>query len=233
MLNTPIRSLRYLSAPSLPGILPCCRCYSPSLCSDRTLLSPTSVGAHRFVGGREEPTVPGEGGTAWETTKCVSCHHGPWMMWSGFEVQNAASPSTIRRSKQCVLPRSRLTSSTRPCGRPAETCSTTWPSMSSISPSAWNCGRTRCRDGEVLRQGRSPPDRAAEGRRLVEGIHQDDRRQAGPVIHDHAERRDQDFLMAPLIDSDDVTTLWASWRCTIANRPACPRMPSPGARRRA
>ena len=28
-----------------------------------------------------------EKGLAWETTKCVSCHHGPWMMWSGYEAK--------------------------------------------------------------------------------------------------------------------------------------------------
>jgi len=22
-------------------------------------------------------------GYEWETTMCVSCHHGPWMMWTG------------------------------------------------------------------------------------------------------------------------------------------------------
>jgi hypothetical protein len=26
-------------------------------------------------------------GLEWETTKCVSCHHGPWMMWSGYEAK--------------------------------------------------------------------------------------------------------------------------------------------------
>ena len=26
-------------------------------------------------------------GVEWETTRCVSCHHGPWMMWSGYEAR--------------------------------------------------------------------------------------------------------------------------------------------------
>src|SRR5437016_4265127 len=26
-------------------------------------------------------------GLAWETKNCVSCHHGPWMMWSGYEAK--------------------------------------------------------------------------------------------------------------------------------------------------
>src|SRR5712692_8208341 len=26
-------------------------------------------------------------GLAWETKSCVSCHHGPWMMWSGYEAK--------------------------------------------------------------------------------------------------------------------------------------------------
>src|SRR5947208_1433176 len=26
-------------------------------------------------------------GLEWETKKCVSCHHGPWMMWSGYEAK--------------------------------------------------------------------------------------------------------------------------------------------------
>jgi len=28
-----------------------------------------------------------EKGFEWETIKCVSCHHGPWMMWTGYEAK--------------------------------------------------------------------------------------------------------------------------------------------------
>lgn len=28
-------------------------------------------------------------GLEWETKKCVSCHHGPWMMWSGYEAKRS------------------------------------------------------------------------------------------------------------------------------------------------
>jgi len=48
----------------------------------------TAVGAAQVSsGGRKKPGVPEKDGLEWETTKCVSCHHGPWMMWSGYEAK--------------------------------------------------------------------------------------------------------------------------------------------------
>lgn len=28
-----------------------------------------------------------KGGLEWETKSCVSCHHGPWIMWSSYEAK--------------------------------------------------------------------------------------------------------------------------------------------------
>ena len=45
-------------------------------------------------------------GLAWETTKCVSCHHGPWMMWSGYEAKKrgfAVNDASLEKVRATML----------------------------------------------------------------------------------------------------------------------------------
>ena len=147
---------------------------------------------------------------AWETTKCVSCHHGPWMMWSGYEAKkrgfsvNDASLATVRAgalkaytNHPTMRPTNRdvlndlginviyLTFAMGAAGEPDAA------TAKFFDKAAAHLIEQQKEDGAwkviiKMIDGRPVPSSTT----TLQGVH-------------------KTFLMAPLIDSDDVTTLWA------------------------
>lgn len=135
-------------------------------------------------------------GLEWETTKCVSCHHGPWMMWSGYEAKKRGF--TINdKSLEEVRAGALKAYGTHPKLQPTNRDALTDLKINVIYLT-FGMGVAGEPDAETAKFF----DKAAA--HLIEQQKEDG---SWRVII--KKTTPQGFLMPPLIDSDDVTTLWA------------------------
>ncbi len=133
-------------------------------------------------------------GLEWETTKCVSCHHGPWMMWSGYEAKKRGF-TINEKSLEQVRVTALKAYSKHPTLRPTNRAVLNDLSINVIYL-PFGMGAAGEPDAETAKFF----DKAAA--HLLE---QQKENGSWQVFITKA----PDGLMAPLIDRDDVTTLWA------------------------
>ncbi len=140
-----------------------------------------------------------KGGLEWETKKCVSCHHGPWMMWSGYEAKKRGF--TVNEKSLDAVRAGSLKAYTHPKLKPTSRDVLTELSINVIYLT-FGLGAAGEPDAETTKFF----DRAAA--HLIEQQKEDG---SWKVIIKKTTPQGvtTTFLMAPLIDSDDVTTAWA------------------------
>jgi hypothetical protein len=141
-----------------------------------------------------------QAGLTWETTKCVSCHHGPLMMWSGYEAKKRGFVVNEESLEQVRVGALKAYSK-HPTMRPT--------SRDMLNDLAINL--------TYLTFGMSAagePD--AETAKFFDQIaahllqqQQEDGSWKVIIKKTSPEGVTTTFYMPPLIDSDDVTTLWA------------------------
>lgn len=132
-------------------------------------------------------------GLEWETKKCVSCHHGPWMMWSGYEAKKrgfAVNDESLQQVRAGAL----KTYSKHPTLRP-----TSRDQFNDLSINVVYLTFGMGAAGEPDADTATFFDKAAA--HLIE--QQKDNGSWRVFI-----KKVPDGLMAPLIDRDDVTTMW-------------------------
>lgn len=143
-------------------------------------------------------------GLEWETKKCVSCHHGPWMMWSGYEAKKRGF-TVNEKSLEQVRAGALKAYNTHPKLKPTNRDVLTELSINVIY--------LTFAMGAAGMPG-APPD--AETAKFFD-------KAAAHLLEQQKENGSwkvfikkttpqgvsTTFLMAPLIDSDDVTTMWA------------------------
>lgn len=139
-------------------------------------------------------------GLEWETKRCVSCHHGPWMMWSGYEAKKRGF-TVDEDSLEQVRAGSLKAYGTHPKLKPTNRDVLTELSINVIYLT-FGMGAAGEPDAETAKFF----DRAAA--HLVE-LQNEDGSWKVFIKKTTPEGVSTTFLMAPLIDSDDVTTLWA------------------------
>ena len=130
----------------------------------------------------------------WETKKCVSCHHGPWMMWSGYEAKKRGF-NVNEKSLELVRAKALKAYTTHPTMRP--TNRDVFNDLAiNVTYLTFAVGAKGEPDAETARF----LDKAAA--HLLEQQKEDG---SWRVIITKA----PDGFMAPLIDRDDVTTMLA------------------------
>ena len=149
-------------------------------------------------------------GLEWETKKCVSCHHGPWMMWSGYEAKQRGFVVNEESLEQ-VRAGSLKAYSSHPKLQPTNRDVLNHLSINVIYLT-FGMGAKGEPDAETAKFF----DKAAA--HLIEQQKEDgswkvilkkfDGRPV-PASTTTPPELTTTFLMAPLIDNDDVTTLWA------------------------
>jgi hypothetical protein len=149
-------------------------------------------------------------GLAWETTKCVSCHHGPWMMWSGYEAKKRGFTVNDKSLEQ-VRANALKAYSKHPTMRP-----TSRDVLNDLAINVIYLTFGMGAAGEPDAETAKFFDKAAA--HLIEQQKEDgswkvfikmiDGRPV-PSSTTTPQGVTKTFLMAPLIDGDDVTTLWA------------------------
>ncbi len=141
-----------------------------------------------------------EKGLAWETTKCVSCHHGPWMMWSGYEAKMRGFVVNDESLEKVVVTALKAYS-THPQLQP-----TNRDVLNDLSINAMYLTFGMGAAGQPDAETEKFFDKAAA--HLIE-----QQKEEGSwkvlIKKTTPEGVSTTFLMPPLIDSDDVTTLWA------------------------
>lgn len=133
-------------------------------------------------------------GLEWETKKCVSCHHGPWMMWSGYEAKKRGF-AVNDESLQIVRAGALKAYGSHPKLQPTNRDILNELSINVIYLT-FGMGAAGEPDAETAKLF----DRAAA--HLLEQQKEDG---SWKVFIKTA----PDGLMAPLIDCDEATTLWA------------------------
>jgi len=133
-------------------------------------------------------------GLEWETKKCVSCHHGPWMMWSGYEARKRGF-TVNEKSLEIVRAGALKAYGAHPKLQPTNRDVLNDLSINVIYLT-FGMGAAGEPDAETAKFF----DRAAA--HLVD---QQKENGSWKVFIKNA----PDGLMAPLLDSDDVTTMWA------------------------
>ena len=150
-------------------------------------------------------------GLEWETTKCVSCHHGPWMMWSGYEAKKrgfTVNDKSLEQVRVTMLKAYSKHPTLRPSNRDVlndlaiNTIYLTFGMGAAGEPDAETAKFFDKAAAHLLEQQKEDGSwkvllRKIDGRPVPSSTTTP---QGGVVTT---------FLMAPLIDSDDVTTLWA------------------------
>jgi hypothetical protein len=134
-------------------------------------------------------------GLEWETTKCVSCHHGPWMMWSGYEAKKhgfAVNDASLERVRATML----KAYDSHPKMQP-----TTRDVLHDLSINVIYLILGMGTAGEPDAQTAKFFDKAAA--HLLEQQKEDG---SWKVF---IKTKTFEGLMPPLIDHDDVTTLWS------------------------
>lgn len=149
-------------------------------------------------------------GLEWETKKCVSCHHGPWMMWSGYEAKKRGFVVNEESIEQ-VRANSLKAYSSHPKLQP-----TNRDLLNHLSINVIYLTFGMGAKGEPDLETAKFFDKAAA--HLIEQQKEDgswkvilkkfDGRPV-PASKETPPEQTTTFLMAPLIDNDDVTTLWA------------------------
>ena len=149
-------------------------------------------------------------GLEWETKKCVSCHHGPWMMWSGYEAKQRGFVVNEESLEQ-VRAGSLKAYSSHPKLQPTNRDVLNHLSINVIYLT-FGMGAKGEPDADTAKFF----DKAAT--HLIEQQKEDgswkvilkkfDGRPV-PATTTTPPELTTTFLMAPLIDNDDVTTLWA------------------------
>lgn len=138
-------------------------------------------------------------GLEWETKRCVSCHHGPWMMWSGYEAKKrgfAVNDLALEQVRAGALKAYGTHPKLQPTNRDALT-----DLKINVIYLTFAMGATGEPDAETAKFF----DKAA-GHLLAQ---QKENGSWKVFIQKTTKGVTTTFLMAPLIDSDDVTTLWA------------------------
>jgi hypothetical protein len=133
-------------------------------------------------------------GLEWETKKCVSCHHGPWMMWSGYEAKKRGfrvNDKSLERVRANAL----KTYSKHPTLRPTSRDVLNDLAIN-VTYLIFGMGAAGEPDAETAKFF----DKAAA--HLLKQQKDDG---SWHVVITKA----PDGLMAPLLDRDDVTTAWA------------------------
>ena len=173
--------------------------------------SPKSVGDPRVRQTIENSlTFLAKDGLEWESKKCVSCHHGPWMLWSGYEAKRRGFPVKEEPLEQ-VRAGSLKAYSSHPKLQPTSRDVLNHLSINVIYLT-FGMGAKGEPDPETARFF----DKAAA--HLIEQQKEDgswklilkkfDGRPV-PAAETTPPELTTTFLMPPLIDNDDVTTLWA------------------------
>jgi len=133
-------------------------------------------------------------GLDWETTKCVSCHHGPWMMWSGYEAKKRGF--TVNEKSLAQVRAGALKAyTTHPTMRPTNRDVLNDLGINVIYLT-FGMGAAGAPDAETAKFF----DKAAA--HLLE---QQKENGSWKVFI----TKTPDGRMAPIIDHDDVTTMWA------------------------
>ena len=171
--------------------------------------TPVGVPQVRQAVERSLPFLEKEG-LAWETTKCVSCHHGPWMMWSGYEAKKRGF-TVNEKSLELVRANALKAYSKHPTMRP-----TTRDVLNDLAINViyltFGMGAAGAPDAETAKFF----DKAAA--HLIEQQKEDGSWKVFITMTDGRpvpsstptpKGVTKTFLMPPLIDGDDVTTLWA------------------------
>ena len=136
----------------------------------------------------------------WETKRCVSCHHGPWMMWSGYEAKKrgfTVDEKALEQIRTNALKQYGKHPTLRPSNRDA---------LLDLSINSIYHTFAMSAAGEPDAETAQYFDKAAA--HLIEQQKEDG---SWKVFIKKTTKKGETitFLMAPLIDSDDVTTMWA------------------------
>jgi hypothetical protein len=139
-------------------------------------------------------------GFEWETTKCVSCHHGPWMMWTGYEAKKhgfTVNEESLGKVRLKALKAYNDHPKLKPTSRDKLTEMTI-----NVVYLTFGAGARGEPDAETT----TFMDRAAA--HLIEHQKEDG---SWKVLVKLTSRdgATKTFLQPPLIDEDDVTTLWS------------------------
>jgi hypothetical protein len=139
-------------------------------------------------------------GLDWETKRCVSCHHGPWMMWSGYEAKKRGF-TVNEKSLEQVRTTSLKAYSKHPTLRP-----TSRDVLNDLSINVIYLTFGMGAAGEPDAETAKFFDKAAA--HLIE-----QQKENGSwkvfIKKTTPQGLSTTFRMAPLIDCDDVTTMWA------------------------
>lgn len=139
-------------------------------------------------------------GLAWETKKCVSCHHGPWMMWSGYEAKQRGF--TVNDKSLAEVRAGAL----KAYGSHPKLQPTSRDLLNDLAINVIYLTFGMGAAGEPDAETAKLFDRAAA--HLLEQQKEDG---SWKVIIKKTTPQGEStlFYMAPLIDTDDVTTMWA------------------------
>ncbi|MDB5339873.1 MAG: Ankyrin [Planctomycetaceae bacterium] len=149
-------------------------------------------------------------GLAWESNKCASCHHGPWMMWSGYEAKRRGflvKDESLEQVRAGMLKAYSSHPKLQPTSRDI---------LNDLSINVIYLTFAMGAKGEPDADTAKFFDQAAA--HLIEQQKEDGswkviikKFDGKPVPSSKTTPPEltTTFLMAPLIDSDDVTTLWA------------------------
>ncbi|MCE9529680.1 MAG: terpene cyclase/mutase family protein [Planctomycetes bacterium] len=162
------------------------------------LQAPVTAPQVRQMVERSLPFLEKEG-LAWETTKCVSCHHGPLMMWSGYEAKKHGF-AVNDKSLELVRARALTAYNSHPKMKPTSRDVLTELSVN-VMYLTFGMGASGEPDAETTKFF----DKAAA--HLID--QQKDDGSWRVIITKKTPKGETSFLMPPLIDNDDVTTLWA------------------------
>jgi hypothetical protein len=139
-------------------------------------------------------------GLEWETTKCVSCHHGPWMMWSGYEAKKRGfivNDKSLEQVRATALKAYSKHPTLRPTSRDV---------LNDLAINVIYLTFGMGAAGEPDVETAKFFDKAAA--HLLEQQKEDGSWKV-LIKKTTPQGLSTTFLMPPLIDNDDVTTMWA------------------------
>jgi hypothetical protein len=145
-------------------------------------------------------TVLENKGFEWETTKCVSCHHGPWMMWTGYEAKKHGF-KVNEESLEKVRLKALKAYNDHPKLRP-----TSRDNLTEMTINVFYLTFGAGARGEPDAETRKFMDRAAA--HLIQ--HQKEDGSWKVIVKlTSKDGTTKTFLQPPIIDEADVTTLWS------------------------
>jgi len=149
-------------------------------------------------------------GLEWETKSCVSCHHGPWMMWTGYEAKKrgfTVNDKSLEQVRVKYLKAYSKHPTLRPSNRDVlndlaiNVIYLTFGMGAAGEPDAETAQLFDKAAAHLLEQQKENGSWKVFIKK-VDGKPVPSSTTTPPGLS-------TTFLMAPLIDSDDVTTLWA------------------------